>query len=266
MPEVFTIQTAGEYARICLIVCPLVFFAGFIDSIAGGGGIISLPAYLIAGFPSHFAAATNKFVSGIGTAVSAWKYKRSGKLIVSVALLSAAGAFIGSSLGTRLALYLREEVLRIVIVSALPLVALFLLTRKDFGKENKAPRALSPAAQAAASVAIGLVIGCYDGLIGPGTGTFLILAFTGVLGIDLLMSSGCAKVSNLASNLASMIIYMINGKTVYLVALPAAVFSMAGHYMGARYAIRGGSKNIRKMLFVVLSLLFIKLIADFFMR
>ena len=117
--------------------------------------------------------------------------------------------------------------------------------------------------ESSAAFAIGLVIGCYDGLIGPGTGTFLILCFSGVLGLDLLVSGGCAKVSNLASNLASGIVFLFNGKAMYSLLLPAMVFSVAGGYFGSKFAIKGGSKRIRKVMFLVLGLLFVKMIYDY---
>ena len=105
----------------------------------------------------------------------------------------------------------------------------------------------------------GLAIGLYDGLIGPGTGTFFILIFSGIFGLDLLTSSGCAKISNLASNVMSTIIYLINGKIWFAVAVPAIVCCMLGNYAGARYAIKGGSGNVRKIMLLVLVLLFVKI-------
>jgi uncharacterized membrane protein YfcA len=258
----FAVDGFQTLLRILAIVCPLVFFAGFIDAVAGGGGVISLPAYLIAGLPAHFAAGTNKMANGIGTAMSAWKYMKGGKILWRVALSSTAGSLLGSALGTRIALSFPENTLRIVIIAAIPLVAVFMLVRKDFGSENRPKRELSPKVSVLLSFAIGLVIGCYDGLVGPGTGTFLILAYTGILGMDMLLSSGCAKVANLASNVASMVVYLIGGKIIYLVALPAAVFSIAGNYLGARFALKNGSGFIRKMMFFVLALLLLKLIWD----
>ncbi len=258
----FAIESFQSLLRILAIVCPLVFFAGFIDAVAGGGGVISLPAYLIAGLPAHFAAGTNKMANGIGTAMSVWKYMRGGKILWKVALSSTAGSLLGSYLGTRIALSIPENTLRIVMIAAIPLVAVFMLTKKDFGKEGRSKRELSAKATIALSFAIGVVIGCYDGLVGPGTGTFLILAYSGILGMDMLLSSGCAKVTNLASNVASMVVYFIGGKIIYLVALPAAAFSIAGNYLGARFALKNGSGFIRKVMFFVLALLIIKLIWD----
>jgi len=110
------------------------------------------------------------------------------------------------------------------------------------------------------SFIIGLIIGCYDGLIGPGTGTFLILAFTAFLGFDLVKSSGCAKVANLASNIASVIVFLISGKILFALALPAAIFAAAGNYLGARVAIFGGSKFVRYAIILVIGMLIISMI------
>ena len=107
---------------------------------------------------------------------------------------------------------------------------------------------------------IGVVTGMYDGMIGPGTGTFMIMAFTLVLGMDLLMASGCAKVANLASNIASAVVWIIGGKVMWTLVLPAVVCSILGSICGTRFAIRGGSQKVRGMIFVVLGLLFAKMI------
>jgi len=253
----------NEFLRTCLIVCPLVFLGGFVDSIAGGGGIITIPAYLLAGFPAHLAAGTNKLVASCGSVTAVIKYLRSGTVRIRIALFAAAGSLVGGALGARLALLVSEHVLKLIILVCLPLVAVFLITRKDFGKEP-VDRGYSASKQAVLSAAIGLLIGCYDGMVGPGTGTFLILFFTGILGIDLLTSSSCARVANMASNLASCAVFILGGQVRYLVALPAGACSILGNWLGARYAVRGGSKSIRKVMFVVLGLLFLKLGYDYF--
>ena len=252
-----------ELLKMCLVVCPLVFLAGFVDSVAGGGGLISLPAYLLVGLPAHTAAGTNKVVACIGTTFAAGKYIRSGNVKIKLALLAAAGALAGSYLGTRAAVHLDDGTLKLVILCALPLVAVFMALKKDFGREDsRPPKAWTKKQEAALCAAIGLVIGCYDGLVGPGTGTFLMLAFTAVLGFDLLKATGCAKVANLASNVASAIVWLINGSVLLPIVLPAAVFGAAGNLLGARYAIKGGSKKIRGMAFAVLGLMAVKLAYD----
>ena len=251
-----------EYLKMCLIVCPLIFLGSFVDSVAGGGGIITLPAYLLAGLPAHTAAGTNKLVATCGSVTASAKYLKSGNVMVRIALLSALGSVLGGALGTKLALFIPEETLELIMMIVLPVVALFLTFNRGFGMEHK-PKKLSPIMENGTAFAIGLIIGCYDGLIGPGTGTFLIICFSGILGLDLLVSGGCAKVSNLASNIASGVVYLFNGKAMYSLLLPAALCSIAGGYFGSQFAIKGGSKRIKKVMFLVLGLLFAKMIYDY---
>lgn len=245
------------------IVCPLIFLAGFVDAVAGGGGMISLPAYLLVGLPVHIASGTNKVVNATGTALASWRYYKTGNMDFRLAVVSAVGALAGSTIGTRVALYLDAAVFQTIILVALPLVALILFFKKDFGKEGSLPqRNWSRNANMATSFAIGLVIGGYDGMVGPGTGTFMLMAFTLVLGMDLLTATGCAKVGNLASNVASAAVWILNGQVLWSLAVPAAACSMLGSYFGTKFAIRGGAEKIRGMIFVVLGLLFIKLLLD----
>lgn len=239
-----------------VIVCPLIFLAGFVDSIAGGGGVISLPAYLIAGVPIKLAAGTNKFANGCGTALASYKYIKSGNVNWWCALPAAVGSLLGSAAGSSLAVYMPEELLQMVVLTALPLVALMLFFFRDFGSEEKPPK--SNKETVALSAVIGGAIGLYDGMIGPGTGTFLTIAFSVGLGYTLLKSSGCAKIANLASNVASMVVFFCHGDILFSVGIPAMACSMLGNYMGSRFAIQGGSGKIRRVMFLVLGLLFVK--------
>lgn len=241
-----------------LIVCPLVFLAGFVDSVAGGGGVISLPAYLLAGLPPKLAMGTNKLANGCGTATSVVKYARSGKIVWDCAIPAAIGCLLGATGGSSLAISLPDNVLEIIILSALPVAALILVLarNKTDERENRLPRGKT----ILWSFVIGLVLGVYDGLIGPGTGTFLTIAFSLVLGIGLLNSAGCARVANLASNIASLIVFLLDGNVLFSVGIPAICCSMLGNWLGARYAIKGGSKKIRLVMFFVLGLLFLKTI------
>lgn len=251
----------NEVIKTLIIACPLVFLAGFVDAVAGGGGVISLPAYFLAGLPAHIAAGTNKLSAGFGTIIAALKYLKDGKVHIRIAVFSALGSVIGSMIGTSLALLISEQLLKGLMLVAIPLVALFMVTQKGLSKETK-EKELSLAWQSIIATVIGLVIGCYDGLIGPGTGTFLILAFSTLLGLELVTSSGCAKVSNLASNITAMIIYIMNGKVLFWLALPAAACAMLGGYTGARFAIKGGAKNVKYVMFLVLGLLFCKTLLE----
>ena len=261
-----------------LIVLPLVFLAGFVDSVAGGGGIISLPAYLMAGIPAHLAAGTNKVVNGTGTLVAALKYFRSGKVLLRPAVTAAgetnrsAGpptlkvvcALIGSAVGTELAALISEQTLETLMLVALPCVAVFLSVKKDFGRDIPAEErpVYTPRQELLRSALIGLVFGCYDGLVGPGTGTFMILGFTALLSLDLITAGGCAKASNLASCAASAVVWILHGQVLWALAIPALACSIAGNYLGALYAIRGGSKKIRSVMFLVLGLLFVKMLYE----
>ena len=244
--------------HVYLVVCPMLFLAGFVDSVAGGGGLISLPSYLFVGIPVHLASGTNKLVNSLGTGVATFSYIRSGKANFRVAILAAAGALAGGALGVRLALWCSEQVLQTCILAALPAVAVVMALKKDLGEAPSA-RSWTPQSQLILSLAIGLAIGIYDGLVGPGTGTFLLMAFTLVLGMDLLTASGCAKVANLASNVASAVTWVLGGKILWTLVIPAAACCILGNWWGARYAIRGGAGKIRGMIFVVLALLFLKL-------
>ena len=251
-----------EFLKLCLIVCPLVFLGSFVDSIAGGGGIITLPAYLLAGLPAHTAAGTNKLVAVFGSITASVNYLRSGNVMIRIAIFSALGSLLGGVIGTNLALIIPESTLELIMMIVLPIVALFLTFRRDFGVNVKAKH-LTTSMQSITAFGIGLIIGCYDGLIGPGTGTFLMLCFCGLLGLDLLVSGGCAKVANMASNIASGIVFLFNGKAMYALVLPAALCSIAGGFLGSRFAIRGGSRRLRKVMFVVLGMLFAKMIYDY---
>lgn len=252
----------NEFLKTCLIVCPLVFLAGFVDSVAGGGGTISLPAYLMAGLPAHLAAGTNKVVNGCGTLSAAVKYLRGGKVRIRAATAAAAGALVGAALGAQLASMIPEAALETIMLVALPCVAVFLFLKRDFGGENENAEEPEPKRELIVSALIGLGVGCYDGLLGPGTGTFMIICFTAFLSIDLLTASGCSKAANLASNVSSAVVWILHGSVLWKLAAPALVCSILGNVCGARYALGGGSKKIKGMMFVVLGLLFLKMLYE----
>ncbi|WP_252217745.1 TSUP family transporter [Clostridium sp. VAP41] len=246
--------------EVLIIICPLVFLAGIIDAVAGGGGIISLPAYIFAGIPIHIAYGTNKFASCIGTSISSIKFFRSGNIKIKSALLSAAGALIGSWFGAQIVLLLNEKYLNYCLIIILPIVSLFLLFNRSFGVKNK--KELSNKKLYILSFIIGLFLGAYDGFFGPGTGTFLVICFTGILGFNLITASGNAKIVNLASNFSALIAYILGGKVMFSIGVPAAVCAIAGNYLGAHLAIKNGDKIIKPIIFVAIGLLFIKVIFD----
>lgn len=250
-----------EQLKLYLFVCPLIFLGGFVDSVAGGGGLITLPAYLMAGLPVHLAAGTNKVVNGSGSTIASIRYFRSGKIQLRPALLAAAGALVGASFGARIAMHLSDRALQGLMLVALPVVAVFLVVKKDFG-QDPAAKDYSRRYVVLVSLAIGLAVGCYDGIVGPGTGTLLIMAFTAFLHMDMVTASGCAKVGNVASNVASAVAFILGGQVLWSLVVPAAACSILGNYCGARYAIRGGGQRIRMMIFVVLGMMFAKMLLD----
>lgn len=241
------------------IVCPLAFLAGFVDSVAGGGGLISLPAYYLAGLPPVLAAGTNKLSASIGTVAACARFIISKKVDWWVAVLAALGAAPGSWLGTMLLQHIPEAAVRWMMIGAIPLVALVVLRK---GKTLQAAPKVSPALLRPVSCLIGLVVGFYDGLVGPGTGTFLILLFTMILGMEAVLASGTAKIVNLTSNLASMVTLLLSGKVLVGLGLPVALCAIVGNLLGAGMTIRKGTGFIRGMLMVVLTLLLAKMVMD----
>ena len=240
-----------------------VFLAGFVDSAAGGGGLTSLPAYLFVGLPPHTAIGCNKFSSACGTTLSAARFFKNGAVDWQVAAISAVCSFVASYLGIRIALMINQETLKTVLVIVLPIVAVLLLFKRNFGAENQSADIPKKKAFILAACA-GLVIGFYDGLIGPGTGTIAIIVFSAGMKYDLKTASGNAKVMNLASNYASLIAVITGNKVIYSIAIPAAVFGIIGNYIGAGFAIKKGTVFIKPLMICVIVLLFGKLFYDVF--
>lgn len=245
---------------LAFLMC-MTGFAGLVDAAAGGGGLISLPAYLFAGLPVHYTYGTNKFSAACGTTFAAARFFKSGALDVKVGLLAAAGSFAGSAAGSHLVVLLSETALRTMMLIILPVAAAVILWRRNLPDENRDDGRLTGKKMLLA-LAIGLGIGLYDGLFGPGTGTFAIIAFTTVMGFDLRTASGNAKLLNLASNYASLVTYFLSGLVVLSIGIPCAVSGVAGNLIGSRLALKKGGKFIRPMMLVVLVLLLGKLASD----
>lgn len=244
------------------ILFPLIFLAGFVDSIAGGGGLISLPAYLFIGVPSHYALGTNKLSSTIGTVFSTLRYAKGRAIVYSVGIPSVLGALIGSYTGAKIALFLSTELLKIVLTFLIPIAALFVLFGRTKEKEQNNTARLSKLKTYLLSLFIGLTIGMYDGFFGPGTGTFLIILYVSLLNLTHVSASGTAKIVNLSSNVGALVTFIIGGKVIYSLGLPAALFGIAGNWIGSGLALKKGSKIIRPVMVGVLSLLFVKILSD----
>ena len=241
-----------------LIVCPMVFLAGFIDAIGGGGGLISLPAYLFAGVPPHMAIATNKLSSMCGTAVATVRLLRKNRVQWLLTALSVAAAIMGASIGARLSLSIDEQVILYMMIFVLPVCAFVVLNRKLF-RDEPGEEAVTTRTYIVVLLSA-LVIGTYDGLYGPGTGTFLIIAFSVFGKMSVGKANTQAKVINLTTNITSLIVFLLNGQVLLPLGLAAAVLNMAGNYLGAGLALKKGSRIVRVSILTVLVLLLVKLL------
>lgn len=248
-----------ELLTTLLVVCPLVFLGGLVDAIAGGGGLITLPAYLLAGVPAHLALGTNKLSSGMGMAVSTFRLWRAGFLNVRAALPAIACAFAGSVAGARLALLVPEEVFRIVLVVLLPLAACVIFRKSALTpKTEEMPNGRRLAIIGAAS----LVCGLYDGFYGPGAGTFMLIAYTFLARVGVREASGLMKAVNLSSGMAALVTFALAGEVWWVVGLSAGVFSVTGHYIGAGLVLKSGTKIVRPIIATVLAVLFAKVLLE----
>lgn len=250
-----------EGIKMLLIICPLVFLAGLIDAISGGGGLLSLPAYTFAGLPIHNAIATNKMSSFMGTTLATGTYIAKGYVPWPLVPISIFTAFLGSNLGARLALMLTDHYFKLVLLVIIPIVAFYVLKSKNLNDSQQTEINLKTYL---ISGLISLAVGIYDGFYGPGTGTFLILLLTGFTHMSLTNANGLTKIINWTTNLSALVVYLMNGKTLLLIGLIAGSFNIAGNYIGANMFSKGGSKYIRPFLLLVLILFYIKLITDLF--
>jgi hypothetical protein len=245
--------------HMVLIVVVGVFLASFVDGVAGGGGIISVPTYFLAGLPAHLALGTNKLSACIGTVVSAGRFVRSGYVDWKLGIPSIALALAGAHLGTRLQLALDERYLKWLLLIVLPVVAVVVLRQRTFPEERGD---IAPVRQTGIVLTASLIVGAYDGFYGPGTGTFLLLIFCSLGKMDLRTASGNVKLVNLASNVGSLFTSLLHGKVFIVLGLIGAVASVAGHYIGAGLAIKDGSRIVRPVVLTVLGLLAARVIYE----
>ena len=245
-----------------LFVCPLLFLAGLVDAIGGGGGLISLPAYLIAGLPMHQAVATNKLSSTCGTTLATARFIKKGLVNIKLAVPSVLSAIIGSSIGAKLSLAMDEKVMEYILFAVLPLAAFIVLNKKLF-KDNPNAKLILDKKTIVTAIIAALIIGMYDGFYGPGTGTFLIIAFTTFAKISIGSANAQAKVINLTTNITSLIIFILNGQVLFSLGLAAAACNMLGGYIGAGLVINKGSRIVKPTILLVLLLLFLKILGVF---
>ena len=242
-----------------LIVCPLVGLAGFVDAIGGGGGLISLPAYLLAGIPAHNAIATNKLSSACGTALATSRFIKNGLVNFILAVPAVISAIIGSYIGAHFSMRIEERVLSVMLLFLLPIVAFIVLNKKIF-KDNGNEQVELDKKTVITTIISALVIGMYDGFYGPGTGTFLIIAFTVAANMGMKVANAQAKVINLTTNITSLTVFFLNGQVLIPLGIAAAICNMIGGYVGAGLVMKNSSKIIRPIVIIVLIILAINVI------
>ncbi len=255
------IRIDGFPLWVVLLTCCGVFLASVMDAIAGGGGIISVPTYLIAfhGLPTYYALGTNKLSSGVGTVFSTGRFIKNGYIKWSLAIPSVALALVGSVAGTWLQHHTPDVVLKYLLLAVLPVVAVVTLRTRQWPDQ---PGEIDARKQAAIVWAASLVIGAYDGYYGPGTGTFLMIIFIRLAKMDTRTAGGNVKAVNLASNIGSLFTAWQAGYVLWGVGAIAAAASILGHYIGAGLAIKNGSRLVRPAVIVVLLLLVLKVLSE----
>ena len=243
-----------------LIILPLVFLAGFVDAVAGGGGLISLPAYMMSGLPIHYVIGTNKLSSCMGTTLATVKYALDGYVSWRPALAGMVCALVGSSMGASLALYIDPAYFRLIILIVLPLTAAYVFLKKSI-VSDKPP--YEETTTMGIVMACALMMGVYDGFYGPGTGTFLLLLLTGIAHMKVTAANGVTKVINLSTNVAALSVFLLNDTVMIGLGLLAGCFNIAGNYLGARYFERNGAGSVKKLILVVLVIFFAKTAWDY---
>jgi uncharacterized membrane protein YfcA len=235
-----------------ILLCIAAFAAGFIDAIVGGGGLLQTPATLLIlpHYPVATIFGTVKIPSLMGTSVAAFKYAKQIKLNYKVLIACVISAFCAALMGAYSVSKLNNELIKPIILVVLILVAAYTYFNKQFGIHQQKEH--SAAKQVFLAGLFGLIIGFYDGLIGPGTGSFLILVFIAVLGFDFVGASAHAKIVNMATNLAALIYFTSTGHVLFQYAIPMAVFNIAGSFLGARLALLKGNKFVRIFFLIVI--------------
>lgn len=247
---------------VLLILLPAALFAGFVDAVVGGGGLIQIPA-LFSTLPKELPATlfgTNKLAGVFGTLNAAWRYASHVRIPWRATLPAALAAFAFSYAGAAAVAWLPREALRPLILGLLILAAAYTFWRKDFGARHQPNH--TGRREFLYALLLGAAIGFYDGFFGPGTGSFLIFLFIRFFGFDFLHASASAKVVNVATNLAALAYFVPAGYWLPLIAVMMAVCNVAGSWLGTHLALTRGSQFVRKIFLIVVLLLILRFAWD----
>lgn len=241
-----------------LIACPLVFLAGFVDAIAGGGGLISLPGYLIAGLPPITASATNKLSAGMGATVAFGNYLKNGLVNLKLSVPCVIVAMIFSSLGARVQMMIPEHFLKIFMLIALPVTLVIVLNKEALKPKIFFSAKLTKEVFIKALI-IAMVIGFYDGLYGPATGTFLLIFFVKIIGMNIKDANGIAKAINWATNMGALVLFISSGRVLISLGIVCGLFNMLGNYLGSNLFMKKGVDIARPIMIVVMIIFIIRI-------
>ncbi|MBL7666271.1 MAG: TSUP family transporter [Bacteriovoracaceae bacterium] len=246
-----------------ILLCLASFGAGFIDSIVGGGGLIQLPALMIIlpQYPIVTLLGTNKMVSVTGTAFSTYRFSKQIPYLRTIIVPAILSSFVFAFLGAYLVSIVSNHLLKPIFMGLLFFVFLFTIKNKSFGLTNHDPNVKIEMWK---PLVVGAVIGFYDGFFGPGTGTFLIIAFVGLMGMTFVQGSAYAKIINLTTNIAAILLFAFKGAFLFTYVIPMAVFNILGAYVGVKLALLKGNTFVRGLLRLVILCTIVKLAFDFF--
>lgn len=244
---------------LVLVLLGLVgLVAGFIDAIAGGGGMLALPSLLLAGLDPTAALATNKLQGSFGTGSATFAFWKKGLLDPRAHLPAVACVFAAACLGVLLVIHAPADVLRIIIPVLLLAVALYFALSPRLSDDESEP--IFPLA--AFSFGMAPAVGFYDGFFGPGTGSFFMLALVSLFGLGIVEATARTKLLNFTSNIAALLIFLFSGKIVWIIGLVMGLGQIAGAQLGARLAIKNGARIIRPLLVLVCIAMALKLLFD----
>ena len=233
------------------LLCIAGFLASFVDSIAGGGGLISVPAFMLAGLPPHMVLGTNKFSATAGSFTSSLKFIRSGNANFKLLKYLIPFTLVGSMIGVRTVLIIDQKFLNALVLILIMFIGIYTLFSKSLGLEDKFHGLTKK--NILCGILLAFSLGFYDGFFGPGTGSFLVFGLINIFGFSFVASSANARVLNFTSNVTALILFAISGKINYMFGIPVAIAMILGARMGTTVALNKGSKLI-KPIFVTMSL------------
>jgi uncharacterized membrane protein YfcA len=240
-------------------VFPAVFIAGIVDAIAGGGGLITLPVYMLVGLPPHEAIGTNKMSSCMGTTTATYRFAREGYINFRLALFAVVFALAGSYTGAQISLRISNESFKILMLFILPLTSVFVLRTRNFDNTRE-PYEFKKTC--ILSCIIAFVIGTYDGFYGPGTGTFLILLLTSIAHLSLKEANGLTKAINMTTNVTSLVVFLINGTVLIPLGLLAGLCNIAGNWIGVSFFDKKGGAVVKPVMLLVLAVFMVRTILE----